>query len=158
MKQWQLVLSIVLAGVLILGALILAVPESHGIMAQVGHGLKVLLWDVAFTVVLLGVFLAGPAVIALGYWLLLKAFDEAVEQETEITGWQHALNSILFGIILGMLWMLFIPWVVSWSSGIQFTWELLGADIVYETLPIWWGVWAFILFQVGYWINKMMDY
>lgn len=139
-----------IGGLLFLIALVFYfMPGRESVTYQLGVlAMLVLNFLRSLVVGLLGLFLA----VVIGYFAHLgfDKLDKKDKPNEQADATTRNITFVLGGIVVAIVWILIAPWFVNWSFLAAFGREFIGFTGIFETPPIWWGVWGFLAYWFGW--------
>lgn len=137
---------------LLVGLVFFFMPGREAVTYQLGiFGKLVFNFLRSLVVGLLGLFV--PSVLGFYAFQGLRWLDKKDKPNEEVDNGTKNTVFVLGGIVVAILWILIAPYFVNWSFLAAFGREFIGFTGIFETPPIWWGVWAFLAYWFG-WHNS----
>jgi len=118
--------------------------------------------------VVIAVFFFG-AIMGIVSHMGLDLLDDVIDDKRKLTIWQRRALGFFLAVFFSAVYVwvfhqvLSIPgtWLRSLATGTYFGWQPWSGE--FDRSPIWWSVYNFITFFVGYlilyqWISKAVDH
>jgi hypothetical protein len=155
MKTWQYLVMVVMI-VILLVLVASMVPDGQVAYRQLASvALSIVSWVLSIALFLAIIF--APFVIGLLFALMIQKADDRIEPERTMTGGAKILPGVLFSVIMGLVWLIVIP-IAAQNFLVWAIFAALGRyNGHYETSPIWWFVWSFLICGGGYWMSSSLD-
>jgi hypothetical protein len=153
MKVLQYI-ALLAVGIAILLAILYFVPQTNQLVLGVRDGFLTLLdWVVTGIKGLLVACLIFGFGIFAGY--VFKGYsvayvDSKLEKSDPIGSKMHWGIAIVFGFVFGIVQAVFMPTVIGWETWVRWFAAGMGLDVVLESLPIVWLIYAFVTFIIAY--------
>ncbi len=135
----------VIVGLILLAVAILSFPGGMALL-QTTIDATMFTLRFLFAILVLVILIAGPIVGAVYFRRLIKKIID------EPSGLQEIAIAIVFGLVVGAIWipltvLLIAPWNWAYDLLVLISsrqWQ------VFETPPVYMGLWGFIAFLLGY--------